>query len=653
MFTQNMFDNMKKAVIGSAFLVTVTVASLVGAPSTADAYQPTPLENSFYPENNESGVPSQLPYVRVSFNSNPGEIIGAHTPATISIDKLDGAAEQQAKIQVIEMSTNTPVHAMLASTDVNGDGVLDPELIVTGNTLAIKVNPFDATKAVNDPNNKNRLKPGESYQVIIPQGSIVHKTGDTSKDNNKAISWTFTVERKPTPANFSFQPGNQTFKFTPGIVNTGLPNNVHAHGVGYRKTLVLEFQNGVKPNVPENTIVISGNELSPSATPHNPTTITKQDVTSSNTLNVTMPVGNPLRANHLYTVSISNTLTDEDASIVKYFNIKPTTPSPVQVKAPGTKTVAQYKSEVVAYAEQVRRYAFNAIYPYFMTTDAKVIGAGNEAAKLASLAINTSRNISLDTTTATAALLHTTYAEPLYQAIEAATTGFDAVVNANYSYAPASTQSDLISTAATNKYPLKNDPIFIRFSTFRDFKQTLVDPATATVQNINNTILSIEPPRRVGVVIPKSYIKSIQTLHYVQGLVPSSQGNNLTNIDIAADSDVDKVIITSNRGVRVLNSKVNNVWTAGYAGLEADGLNEVRIQAYDKYGQILEERNFKLAVDGTDPLKEDYLPKESKVLGKTYSLHELMEDPKLFSEVLLHFPVSKLNELGIFLPYTP
>ncbi|MFD2615537.1 Ig-like domain-containing protein [Paenibacillus gansuensis] len=655
MISAKTIQSIKKAAIGSAFLITFAAAAFLGAP-TASAYKPLPLESSQYPENNATGVPSQLEFVRLSFNSNPGRIVGTHSPTSISISKADqpgGREGQQAKIQVIELSTNTPVHATLSGTDVNDDGVADPELHIQGNTLAIKVNPFDSTKAVDDPFNKNRLKPGETYQVIIPQGSVVHKApADTSFDNNDAITWTFTVERKPTPSVFSFQPGNQTFRFDPKVTNTGLPNNVSALGVGYRKTLVLEFQNGVKPNIPENTVVISGNELSSNATPHNPNTVTKQDPKASNTLIVTMDTNNPLKANHLYTVNISNNITDADSNTLRYFNKKPITPSSAAVKVTASKSTAQYKSDVIAYAEQVRRYAFNAIYPYFMKDKTITLNAATEAEKLANLATNTLRNVTMDTTTTTAAALETAHAKPLYDAIETATTGFDAVVIASYSY-DNETGFTPESKAMSNKYPLTNDPISIRFSTFRDFKETLINPATATVQNINNTILSIEPPRRVGVVVPKSYIKNIETLHYVQGLVPSTQGNNLTNIDITADSDVDKIIINSNRGPRILTSKVNNVFTAGYSGLEADGINEIRIQAYDKYGQILEERNIKLSVQGNNPLKNDYLPKESKALGKTYTLYELMEDPKLFSEVLLHFPVSKLNELGIFLPYTP
>ncbi|WP_199616790.1 hypothetical protein [Paenibacillus alkalitolerans] len=626
-----------RILFGLMLLIAFCFALIMAAPGSAYAAVPEIIDGSQYPENGAVGVPSALEYVRVSFKSNPkGEVDGSNNPVNylpIKKDNPGGTVKPNwEKIRVIELSTNTQVQAVNASgqPEVWFD---DGSASNTDATLVIKVNKYLTSGSAND--NQKRLKPGETYQVIIPQGSLEYENDGASADRNAEISWTFTVERKPIPAVFSFQPGNQTFTVKNGI--STLPNRVDIQGVGYRKSLVMEFMNDMKSNFDQNTVVVSGNELSASATPHTPQTEISLDGNSANTLIIKLPNDNPLKPNHLYTVTInSNNLEDAESDTQIYFaqrGSNVTTP----VK-PATVTEAS----AISYANEVIRFAYDYIYAYLPTTQAASYEPANSAAGLANQAqflIDRVRSFSTLSTEV--------------NNLETAVNNFIATTNtpvANNTYAT----SAAAATGATNaKYPLKNDSVTIKFSTFRDFKATLIDPQTATIANINNTILSIEPPRRIAVVVPKSYIKNIETIHYVQGLVPSMQGNNLTNIDITADIDVAKIVVTSNRGPRILTNKINNVFTAGYSGLEADGLTEVKLQAFDKYGQILEERNFKLGVDGTNPVKNDYMPKESKALGKTYTLYELMADPKLFAEILQHYPVSRLSELGIFLPYTP
>jgi hypothetical protein len=623
--------------VGLLFVLLLSAALIIAAPGHSYAAVPEVIPGSQYPENGAAGVPSALEYIRVSFKSNPrGEVDGFGNPVNYLPIKGDTPASpvepNWKKIRVIELSTNTQVQAVDPATGA-------PEVVFNDATLVIKVNKYLRSGTVSD--NQKRLKPGETYQVIIPQGSIDY-TNDNTADHNSMFTWTFTVERKPTPALFSFQPGNQNFTITNG--QSTLPNHVDIQGVGYRKSLVVQFQNDIKSNFAQNTVVISGNELSASAFPDTPQTELSLDEGSANTLIVKLKNENPLKPNHLYTVTInSDNLEDAESDLQRYFaaagsNVsKPVKPTPVAPAADIT------QAKAIEYANLVARYAYNYIYAYLPNTAPdRSYKPGNAAAKLANNAYYLIERIRS------------------FSNLSAAVTSLETDLN-NFIADADVTSYTYASTAAANsaasdfnvRYPLKNDSFTIRFSTFRDFKATLIDPQTATITNINNTILAIEPPRRVGVVVPKNYIKSIETIHYVQGLVPSMQGNNLTNIDITADIDVDRIVVTSNRGPRILTNKINNVFTAGYSGLETDGLTEVKLQAFDKFGQLLEERNIKLGVNGTNPVKNDYLPKDSNSLGKTYTLYELMADPKLFAEILQHYPVSRLNELGIYLPYTP
>jgi hypothetical protein len=185
----------------------------------------------------------------------------------------------------------------------------------------------------------------------------------------------------------------------------------------------------------------------------------------------------------------------------------------------------------------------------------------------------------------------------------------------------------------------------------------------ADADAINDVVFKYNAPRDINVHIPKAYITDIETIHRYEGLVPKEKSSpNLTNIDVLTEKDVGRLKVA-------LTDEVNRdlIWhndlkgfTIGYAGLEAgdeidvDTGQEIGLQAYDKNGKFLEDRNFKLKVINTDNdfILNDYIePIPKNIFGKTKTLYELMKDPQLLEFVISRIPVSQLNRLGITYEY--
>ena len=81
----------------------------------------------------------------------------------------------------------------------------------------------------------------------------------------------------------------------------------------------------------------------------------------------------------------------------------------------------------------------------------------------------------------------------------------------------------------------------------------------------------------------------------------------------------------------------NKCFTTGFAGVNADLFNGengdvMTIKAYDAYGRLLEERDFKVRVgalrsnNSTDFVVDNYITSTGS-LKPVYTLHELMQDP--------------------------
>jgi hypothetical protein len=198
---------------------------------------------------------------------------------------------------------------------------------------------------------------------------------------------------------------------------------------------------------------------------------------------------------------------------------------------------------------------------------------------------------------------------------------------------------------------MTNDMIRFRFETVHNFDNTIIQ---GSIVELNN-IMRRHPPRNIAVVVPQKYILEVQTIHYVRGLVPVPQGvtntqQNLTNIDIYAHPDVHTIRIDTHRGFRMLNRNKNDIFTTGYAGLEADGLSEITMYNLDRYGKLLEKKVMKLEVDGTNPLKV-YNFRMAPNLWGTHTLYNLMANAALLNGILQHFPVSQLRNIGVYFPF--
>lgn len=193
------------------------------------------------------------------------------------------------------------------------------------------------------------------------------------------------------------------------------------------------------------------------------------------------------------------------------------------------------------------------------------------------------------------------------------------------------------------------------------FKSSFID---ASSKEINDNILQWNNPRKIRVWVPNIYISKIETIHRYGGIVEGSP--HLSNIDVTAEPAVKKMklSIADPKDIGAVDREisldpVNNVFSAGYAGLHAglDGVaedgDEIKIDVYDEYGRFLEEKNFKMMVtDSKNDFKTDnYIDDiESGVFNQEYSLYELMADPALMESIISQIPVSQLDKLGIYCP---
>ncbi len=195
----------------------------------------------------------------------------------------------------------------------------------------------------------------------------------------------------------------------------------------------------------------------------------------------------------------------------------------------------------------------------------------------------------------------------------------------------------------------KNEAIIVKFKTADGFKRTLLDGSVTSINQLFNNY----GPRNIAIKVPKVYIEKVETVHRYQGLVPEGQiAPNLTNIDIYADDDVEYIRIETNRGIRDNLRRADGRFTAGFAGLSAD-VSNITIYAYDEYYKLLEHKSFKLGAtgNGTDYIKNNYIPPISAHFGRDFPLYDFMYDPVILEQILKHVPVSQLDRLGLFYPF--
>ncbi|ADH98468.1 pectate lyase-like adhesive domain-containing protein [Salisediminibacterium selenitireducens] len=199
------------------------------------------------------------------------------------------------------------------------------------------------------------------------------------------------------------------------------------------------------------------------------------------------------------------------------------------------------------------------------------------------------------------------------------------------------------------------------------FKTIFIDSTEAAV---NRNVLSSNSPREVNIHIPPVYMTEIETIHRYEGIESSARLRPLTNIDIAAEDDVERIKLQFGAGNNQYDRELArrniggfNGFTTGQAGLEADlfdegesnlnpeqfRANEIRLDAYDAHGRYLETRSFRLSVrdKSDDFIVNDYIGDIPDHFGETYTLYEMMEDPELLEEVVSLVPVGELNRLGV------
>lgn len=201
------------------------------------------------------------------------------------------------------------------------------------------------------------------------------------------------------------------------------------------------------------------------------------------------------------------------------------------------------------------------------------------------------------------------------------------------------------------------------------FTSTFIDTTDST---INNNIFKNNAPRDVNVYVPKMFITGIETIHRYEGVVDAQKGPALTNIDILADEEADRLKVTfdgiaNDQYSRDLTYREDvGGFTMGQAGLEAllceknvaddptctdtnSKVKEFQLKAYNSYGRLLEERAFKVRVadQKTNFKINNYLTQTADGFGQTYTLYELMSDTTLLEGILTHIPVSELNKLAV------
>lgn len=190
---------------------------------------------------------------------------------------------------------------------------------------------------------------------------------------------------------------------------------------------------------------------------------------------------------------------------------------------------------------------------------------------------------------------------------------------------------------------------------------------TASEEDINDRIFQKNAPRTIDVYVPSSYITKVTTIHRYEGVFPD---NDLTppqlfNVDINCAKDVTQVFLAvANIGERRLSyDEKNKCFTTGFAGVNADLFNGengdvMTIKAYDAYGRLLEERDFKVRVgalrsnNSTDFVVDNYITSTGS-LKPVYTLHELMQDPVKASNILARIPAGELDRLKISYPQKP
>jgi hypothetical protein len=191
---------------------------------------------------------------------------------------------------------------------------------------------------------------------------------------------------------------------------------------------------------------------------------------------------------------------------------------------------------------------------------------------------------------------------------------------------------------------------------------------TATADDINARVFYNNAPRSIKVYLPSDYITSLKTIHRFEGVFHDDDLTppELSNIDIVTKTGVEQIYLkVGNSAERRLSlDPLAKCFTAGYAGLEAglhndDNGDNITIKAYDQYGKLLEERNFKLKVgakesnDSKDFIVEDYIPKAGKALKNEYTLYDLVNNPATAETILAKIPAGDLDTLRIFYPNKP
>jgi len=170
------------------------------------------------------------------------------------------------------------------------------------------------------------------------------------------------------------------------------------------------------------------------------------------------------------------------------------------------------------------------------------------------------------------------------------------------------------------------------------FKDTFLE---TDYSDINDYVFDKAPPRDIAVVMPSLYIESVQTLHGGNG-----DGQYLSNLDIETHEDVQtmRVFFDTDDDYIELSRREDVDFTAGRAKLGRGRYDdEIKLEAYDEKGKLLEERVVRLEVDE----EEDYSAEEPGVFDGTETLYDLMENPDLLEEAVTHLPVSQLNVLGL------
>lgn len=190
---------------------------------------------------------------------------------------------------------------------------------------------------------------------------------------------------------------------------------------------------------------------------------------------------------------------------------------------------------------------------------------------------------------------------------------------------------------------------------------------TASEEDINARIFQKNAPRSINVYVPSQYFTKVTTIHRYEGVF---NDNDLTppqlfNVDISCAKDVAQVFLSvGNVGERRLSyDEKSKCFTTGFAGVNADLLNGengdvMTIKAYDAYGRLLEERDFKVRVgtlrnnSTTDFVVDNYITSSSS-LNPVYTLYDLMQNPVLASNILARIPAGELDRLKISYPLKP